>query len=158
MVVRAFRFYCLFIFSGNMATVLKRRHMVPDAELFNLLKRLKSTTSSSVPPTLHRFTKNKSLESASPEYLEEKFSDVCSESLVSILEAAGKEVTTPNKRLACHFAISFANDKGAPAGDQIVDPVPSTSGEGSSGAQQVAGGDDMMNSPSSKGAKVIFDI
>ena len=65
-----------------------------------------------------RFVRTKSLESGDDRYLEEKFKEICSEPLSSVLHMAGRDDTVQDKRAACHFAVAIANESDA-AGDVL---------------------------------------
>ena len=93
-----------------MSGILKRRHTVPDSGIILLVRRLKSATASNLPPTLNRFSRTKALESADAKYCEDKFNEICTEPLKSVMEMSGKDSTEQELRLACHFAIAIAND------------------------------------------------
>ncbi|XP_064646162.1 uncharacterized protein LOC135499346 [Lineus longissimus] len=120
-------------------TVLKRRHSLRGVNLLPLVKRLRDVDVEQVKQFARpvnnegKHSKTETLKNITPDLdtVTEESTEMEMEQFVSglidsppqdIFELAEKEPNTSNWRLLVHLAIVYANEKGQPRGQQLVEP------------------------------------
>ena len=99
--------------------ILKRRHSLLGKNMLPLVRKLRDFNGDRPIATFARLRSTLATESIPGSELAKHFRDLTGENEKEILEMAGREVTDENLMILLHLSIIYANDIGAPDGQEL---------------------------------------